>query len=268
MNAKETRRYESLRREILEHITELSKGAARTVRPFSAADPTRYSARMPSRRTRPVVKQAALRKTALRKTALRKPALRKAALPKTVRPKTGLPKTARPKTVRRRPSHVADGPRGPEARMVDVGAKAVTRREAEARAVVVFPRGVRRVVLSGRGPKGPVLEVARTAAVLAAKRTDSIVPLCHSIPLDSVVVEFTPRGANELEIRVRAACTGRTGVEMEALVGASVAALTVYDMSKAVDHGIRIERVELLEKSGGRSGTWRALREKRSSPKR
>jgi cyclic pyranopterin phosphate synthase len=142
--------------------------------------------------------------------------------------------------------------------MVDVGAKPVTRREAEARAVVVFPRGARRIVLAGRGPKGPVLEVARTAAVLAAKRTDAIVPLCHSLPLDSVSVAFHPRGANALEIRVRAVCTGRTGVEMEALVGASVAALTVYDMSKAVDHGIRIERIELLEKTGGRTGTWRA----------
>jgi cyclic pyranopterin phosphate synthase len=142
--------------------------------------------------------------------------------------------------------------------MVDVGAKPVTRREAEARAVVVFPRGARRIVLAGRGPKGPVLEVARTAAVLAAKCTDAIVPLCHSLPLDSVSVAFRPRGANELEIRVRAACTGRTGVEMEALVGASVAALTVYDMSKAVDLGIRIERIELLGKTGGRTGTWRA----------
>ncbi|MCY2961453.1 MAG: cyclic pyranopterin monophosphate synthase MoaC [Planctomycetota bacterium] len=142
--------------------------------------------------------------------------------------------------------------------MVDVGAKAATRREAEARAIVVFPRGARRVVLAGLGPKGPVLEVARTAAVLAAKRTDQLVPLCHSIPLDAVTVAFATRGADELEIRVRASCTGRTGVEMEALVGASVAALTVYDMSKAVDHGIRIERIELLEKTGGRSGTWRA----------
>lgn len=142
--------------------------------------------------------------------------------------------------------------------MVDVGAKVPTRREAEARALVVFPRGARRIVLAGRGPKGPVLEVARTAAVLAAKRTDSIVPLCHSIPLDGVTVSFATRGADGLEIRVRAACTGRTGVEMEALVGASVAALTVYDMAKAVDHGIRIECIELMEKTGGRSGTWRA----------
>lgn len=142
--------------------------------------------------------------------------------------------------------------------MVDVGAKPVTARAAEARALVTFPRGVRRVLLAGRGPKGPVLEVARTAAVLAAKKTDELVPLCHSVPLDAVTVAFASRGADQLEIRVRATCTGRTGVEMEALVGASVAALTVYDMAKALDHGIRIERVELLEKSGGRSGTWRA----------
>jgi len=169
--------------------------------------------------------------------------------------------TARPAA--RRPSHVAAGPHGPESRMVDVGAKPPTRREAEARALVVFPRGALAIVLAGRGPKGPVLEVARTAAVLAAKRTDQLVPLCHSIPLDAVTVAFAKRGANALEIRVRASCTGRTGVEMEALVGASVAALTVYDMSKAVDHGIRIERIELLEKTGGRSGTWRARKGRR-----
>jgi cyclic pyranopterin phosphate synthase len=148
--------------------------------------------------------------------------------------------------------------------MVDVGAKPVTRREAEARALVVFPRGVRKRILSGRGPKGPVTEVARTAAVLAAKRTDEIVPLCHSLPIDSVTVAFRSVGADRLEIRVRAACTGRTGVEMEALVGASVAALVVYDMAKALDHGIRIERVELVEKSGGSRGTWRARRSVRA----
>lgn len=142
--------------------------------------------------------------------------------------------------------------------MVDVGAKPVTARAAEARALVTFPPGVRRVLLAGKGPKGPVLEVARTAGVLAAKRTDELVPLCHSVPLDAVTVAFAQRGTNQLEIRVRATCTGRTGVEMEALVGASVAALTIYDMAKALDHGIRIERVELLEKTGGRSGTWRA----------
>ena len=148
--------------------------------------------------------------------------------------------------------------------MVDVGAKPLTRREAEARALVVFPRGVLKRILAGRGPKGPVTEVARTAAVLAAKRTDEIVPLCHSIPLDAVTVSFRSSGADRLEIRVRAACTGRTGVEMEALVGASVAALTVYDMSKALDHGIRIERVELVEKSGGSRGEWRSEKAGRS----
>jgi cyclic pyranopterin phosphate synthase len=126
--------------------------------------------------------------------------------------------------------------------------------------VVKFPRGVLRRLLAGRGPNGAVTEVARTAAVLAAKRTDQIVPLCHSIPLDGVEVAFRRRPGERLEIVCRAACTGPTGVEMEALVGAAVAALTVYDMSKALDHGIRIERVELVEKCGGRSGTWRAAR--------
>ncbi|MBL8860649.1 MAG: cyclic pyranopterin monophosphate synthase MoaC [Planctomycetes bacterium] len=158
----------------------------------------------------------------------------------------------------RAPSHVVPGRLGPESRMVDLGEKPVTRRSALARARVVFPPGVRATLLAGRGPKGPVLEVARTAAVLAAKRTDELVPLCHTLPLDALEVEFRPRGRNELEVRVRAATTGRTGVEMEALVGAAAAALTLYDMGKALDHGIRIERIELLEKSGGRSGTWRA----------
>ena len=142
--------------------------------------------------------------------------------------------------------------------MVDVGLKPETRREAEASARVVFPAGARAILLAGRGPKGPVLEVARTAAVLAAKRTADLIPLCHSLPLDAVTVRFEPKGRDVLEIRVRAACTGRTGVEMEALVGVTVAALTVYDMAKAIDHGILIERIELVEKLGGRSGHWRA----------
>ena len=149
------------------------------------------------------------------------------------------------------------GEGGFASRMVDVGGKAATAREAVARALVRFPPGVLEVVLAGGGPKGPVTEVARTAGILAAKRTSEWIPLCHVLPLDAVDVDFEPLEADVLEIRCRAACTGRTGVEMEALVGASTAALTVYDMAKALDHGIRIEAVELLEKRGGKSGTWR-----------
>ncbi len=142
--------------------------------------------------------------------------------------------------------------------MVDVSEKPATRRSALARALVEFPAGVLQRLREGTGPKGPVEEMARAAGVLAAKRTGELVPLCHPLGLDHVEVTFHPRGVDALEIRCSARCTGKTGVEMEALVGASIAALTVYDMAKGLDKGIRIGVVELLEKSGGKSGTWRA----------
>jgi cyclic pyranopterin phosphate synthase len=140
--------------------------------------------------------------------------------------------------------------------MVDVGAKPVTARSATARALVRFPAGVLGAVLADGGPKGPILEVARTAGILAAKRTGELIPLCHPLALDVVEVRFREHTSRELEITCTAACTGRTGVEMEALTGAAVAALTIVDMTKALDHGISIGAVELLEKRGGRSGTW------------
>ena len=142
--------------------------------------------------------------------------------------------------------------------MVDVGLKPATARAALARAFVRFPQGLLARALAGRGPKGPIEEVARCAGILAAKRTGLLLPLCHPLALDHVDVEFARAERELLEVRCRASCRGRTGVEMEALVGAAVAALTVYDMTKALDHGIRIERIELLEKSGGKSGRWRA----------
>lgn len=140
--------------------------------------------------------------------------------------------------------------------MVDVGAKPIRARSALARACVVFPPGLLRVVLAERGPKGPVEEVARAAGLMAAKRTSELIPMCHALGLDHLEIRFDPIGEDVLEVRCRAACRGRTGVEMEALVGSSVAALTVYDMTKGMDHGIRITDVELLEKRGGRSGLW------------
>ena len=140
--------------------------------------------------------------------------------------------------------------------MVDVSDKASTRREALALAIVRFPPGLLAEVLAGGGPKGPVLEVARTAAILAAKRTSDLIPLCHPLSLDVVELQFVALDARRLEIRCRVACTGRTGVEMEALTGATLAALTVYDMTKARSHEIEIEQVRLQEKHGGRSGTW------------
>jgi len=160
-----------------------------------------------------------------------------------------------------RPSHLVREGGRERARMVDVSAKPVTERTAVARARMVFPPGVLARLLAGDGPKGPIEEVARTAGVLAAKRTGELIPLCHPLGLDHVDVTFAVGGGESdehLEIRCHARTTGRTGVEMEALVGASTAALTVYDMAKALDKGIRIERVELVEKTGGRSGTWRA----------
>jgi cyclic pyranopterin phosphate synthase len=141
--------------------------------------------------------------------------------------------------------------------MVDVGAKAPSRRAALARARVRFPTGRLGPILDGAGPKGPIEEVARVAGVLAAKRTGDLIPMCHPLALDVVDVTFERAGEDVLEVRCRVACTGPTGVEMEAMVGASVAALTVYDMTKAVDKGIRLEAVELLEKSGGKSGEYR-----------
>jgi len=140
--------------------------------------------------------------------------------------------------------------------MVDVGRKPITDRSATARARVRFPSGLLEHVLAGAGAKGPVTEVARAAGLLAAKRTGDLIPMCHPLGLDPLEIRFVEDG-DCLEIRCKAATRGRTGVEMEALVGATVAALTVYDMTKGLDHGIAIERVDLLEKRGGRSGTWR-----------
>jgi len=141
--------------------------------------------------------------------------------------------------------------------MVDVGKKAATAREAVARARLVFPPGLRDRVWRGDGPKGPIGEVARVAGILAAKRTSELVPMCHGLSLEHVEVELEPLGRDRLEVRCRARTTGRTGVEMEAMVGASLAALTVYDMTKALSKGIAIESVELLEKRGGKSGHWK-----------
>ena len=157
-------------------------------------------------------------------------------------------------------SHLRAGPDGPESRMVDVSAKASTAREALAAARVRFPAGVLQTVLAGGGPKGPVTEVARVAGILAAKRTGEWIPMCHPLALDLVEIHFAELAGDPdcLEIRCRTACSGRTGVEMEAMVGASAAALTVYDMTKAVSKGICIEAVRLLEKRGGKSGHWTA----------
>lgn len=153
-------------------------------------------------------------------------------------------------------SHIEAGPDGARARMVDVSGKPATERRAVARAKVEFPPGLLAEVLAGGGPKGPIEEVARVAGVLAAKRTGDLIPMCHPLGLDVVDVQFEQAGPDLLEIRCTAGCTGPTGVEMEAMMGASVAALTVYDMTKGASKAIRLGAVELLEKSGGKSGHW------------
>ncbi len=140
--------------------------------------------------------------------------------------------------------------------MVDVGDKPVTRRRAVAGGLVVMHPDTLTLALGAGGPKGPVLDVARVAGILAAKRTAELVPLCHTLPVDAVDVEFFADGPEALAIRATVTTTGRTGVEMEALTAVSVAALTVIDMLKAVQKDLTITDVGLLEKTGGRSGAW------------
>ena len=142
-------------------------------------------------------------------------------------------------------------------RMVDVGGKPVTSRRAVASATVRMRPEVLGTLLDAGGPKGDAFVTARLAGIGAAKRTAELIPLCHPLPLDRVDVELVPdRDAGTVEIRAEAAATARTGVEMEALTAASVAALTLYDMAKSLQRDIVIERIQLREKSGGRSGAW------------
>jgi cyclic pyranopterin phosphate synthase len=144
------------------------------------------------------------------------------------------------------------------ARMVDVGDKPATDRRAVARAVVRVTPETARAVENGDMPKGDVLGTARIAGIQAAKRTSELIPLCHPLALSFVGVDGTIDGsAGEIVLTAEARTTGPTGVEMEALTAASVAALTVYDMVKGIERGARIAEVVLLEKSGGRSGEWR-----------
>ena len=145
------------------------------------------------------------------------------------------------------------------ARMVDVSDKAATVREATAEAVILLSREAFEAATSGSAKKGDVLAVARLAGILAAKKTSDLIPLCHPIPLTNASVSFEPlSGRSGFRIVAIAKTKAETGVEMEALVAASIAALTVYDMVKAVDRGAVIETVRLLAKSGGKSGTYLA----------
>jgi len=145
------------------------------------------------------------------------------------------------------------------ARMVDVSEKAVTTREASAEAIIMLAPETFAEVTAGRMPKGDVFAAARIAGIMAAKKTYELIPLCHQVPLAKAGIEFTPLPErNAIHIAATVKTTAQTGVEMEALTAASVAALTIYDMVKAMDRGVVIESVRLLTKSGGKSGAFRA----------
>jgi cyclic pyranopterin phosphate synthase len=145
------------------------------------------------------------------------------------------------------------------AHMVDVGAKDVTERVATARATVVMQPATLTLIRDKKAAKGDVLTVAQLAGIMAAKKTPDLIPLCHPLALSSVAVLLTlDEARNAVDIEATCKLKGRTGVEMEALTAASIAALTVYDMCKAVDRGMVISDVKLVHKSGGKSGTWNA----------
>jgi cyclic pyranopterin phosphate synthase len=141
-------------------------------------------------------------------------------------------------------------------RMVNVGAKAVTDRVARASGIVRMQATTRQLIVDRGHAKGDVLEVARLAGIMAAKRTADLIPLCHPLALQSVQLDLQPVEENAIRIEATVEVTAKTGVEMEALTAVSVAALTIYDMCKAVDRGIVIENIQLEEKSGGKSGRY------------
>ena len=153
-------------------------------------------------------------------------------------------------------SHVG---KGGEARMVDVSAKAPTERVAVAEGLVVMAAKTLDLVLAGNAKKGDVLGAARIAGIMAAKRTHELIPLCHPLSVSKIVVDIEPdRALPGLNVRATVKVTGPTGVEMEALTAVAVACLTIYDMVKAVERGMRIEGIKLIEKRGGKSGPYQS----------
>ena len=140
--------------------------------------------------------------------------------------------------------------------MVDVGAKAETAREATAKARVTMLPATLAMIREGTAKKGDVLGTARLAGIMAAKRTADLIPLCHPLPITAVTIDLAPDGVDGVAISATVKTTGRTGVEMEALTAAAVAALTVYDMCKAVDRAMRVDGLRVVAKSGGKSGDF------------
>lgn len=152
-----------------------------------------------------------------------------------------------------------------QARMVDVGSKAQTERQATATATIFMQSETLKMIVEGKHKKGDVMATARIAGIMAAKRTPDLIPMCHPLMITSVKVELTPNLEQHCVV-IESTCktVGQTGIEIEALMSASTAALTLYDMCKAVDRGMVIDQVKLLEKKGGKSGHWqRSLAEKR-----
>ena len=143
------------------------------------------------------------------------------------------------------------------ARMVDVGGKAATTRRAVATGQIVMSQAALAAIRDGEVPKGDVLAAARLAGIMAAKRTGELIPLCHPLGLEAMNVDFTLEESG-VRVTATASLTGKTGVEMEAMTAASLALLTIYDMAKAIDKGMVIEQVRLIEKTGGKSGDWKA----------
>lgn len=166
------------------------------------------------------------------------------------------PNKTRGKKAARKLTHLG---KSGEARMVDVSAKSATEREAIAEARIVMSPTTLDLVIKGDAKKGDVLGAARIAGIMAAKRTHSLIPLCHPLAISKVAIDISPdRKLPGLVVTASVKVNGPTGVEMEALTAAAVACLTIYDMVKAVERGMRIEGVRLLEKSGGKSGLYRA----------
>ena len=147
--------------------------------------------------------------------------------------------------------------RGGEARMVDVSAKRATERVAVAEGRVVMAAKTLDLVLKGQAKKGDVLGAARIAGIMAAKRTHELIPLCHPLAVESIVLDCTPdRSRSAIAVEARVRVEAKTGVEMEALTAVAVACLTIYDMAKALDRGMTIGHIRLMRKTGGKSGTW------------
>ncbi len=166
-------------------------------------------------------------------------------------------KEKRPKTAKETHALLTHIDERGQARMVDVGGKEATRREAIAEAIVTMSPETLRLVVEGQMKKGDVFGAARLAGIMAAKKTPELIPLCHPLPIDAIHLDFTvDEDASSVVIHAAIGTTARTGVEMEAMVAASVAALTVYDMCKAAEKGITIKGIRLIKKSGGKSGLW------------